>query len=219
MYYFYFDKLLLPVAPPSLDIKINNQNKTVNLINESEINILKNPGLTDIDFEFMLPQVKYPFAVYKDGFQKAKYYLDAIEKLKVNKTPFQFIVTRSLPNGGLLFDTNIKVSIEDYSINEDSENGFDVFVPISLKQYRPYGTKLYVIKKASKSTVKKASRNTKTFTPTTHKIKKGDTLVIIAKKYYGDSSTSKRNKIFNANKKKIKNKNKLVVGTVLTIPK
>ena len=43
MYYFYLDKLLLPVAPEKLELKIKNQNKTMKLINEGEINQIKTP--------------------------------------------------------------------------------------------------------------------------------------------------------------------------------
>ena len=35
----YFDKCLFPVTPEKISIKINGNNKTVNLINEGEINI------------------------------------------------------------------------------------------------------------------------------------------------------------------------------------
>ena len=76
MYYFYLDKILLPVTPSKLSIKIKNQNKTMVEINEGEINILKKAGLTEIEFEAMIPNVKYPFAVYKSGFQNAKIFLD-----------------------------------------------------------------------------------------------------------------------------------------------
>jgi 5'-nucleotidase len=53
-------------------------------------------------------------------------------------------------------------------------------------------------------------------TPTTHKVKKGDTLSSIAKEVYGDANLWK--KIADANKDKIPNPNKLKIGTVLTIP-
>ena len=45
----YLKNCLLPVTPEKIQIKINNQNKTVSLINEGEINILKKAGLTDIE--------------------------------------------------------------------------------------------------------------------------------------------------------------------------
>lgn len=102
MYYFYLGNTLLPVTPSKLSIKIKNQNKTLNLINEGEINILKKAGLTEASFEALLPNVKYPFAVYKSGFVNAKTYLDALEKLKVEKKPFQFIISRKTQGGKVL---------------------------------------------------------------------------------------------------------------------
>ena len=93
----------------------------MNLMNESEINFLKKAGLTEISFDLLLPNVKYPFATYKDGFVGAKFFLDKLEELKVNAKPFQFIVTRTFPDERVLFDTNMKVSLEDYTIKEDSK--------------------------------------------------------------------------------------------------
>ena len=116
MYYFYLDKLLLPIAPEKLQLKIGNNNKTLTLINEGEINILKKAKLTEIDFDILLPNVKYPFATYNNSFQNASYFLENIEKLKTSEKPFQFIVSRKMPNGKILFDTNIKVSLEDDTI-------------------------------------------------------------------------------------------------------
>ena len=72
----YIGKCLLPVAPEKIQVKIKNQNKTLNLINEGEVNLLKTAGLTEVEFEFMIPQVRYPFAVYKSGFVGASYFLN-----------------------------------------------------------------------------------------------------------------------------------------------
>lgn len=222
-YYFYLDKLLLPIAPSKLELKINNQNKTLTLINEGEINILKKAKLTDISFEVLIPQVKYPFALYKDGFQKASYYLEKLESLKVNKEPFQFIVTRTFPNGKMLFDTNMKVSLEAYEIVEQANEGFDLVVSISLKQYRDYGTKTANITFAqSKPVVTVQTPRPATSSPApkstakSYTVVKGDCLWNIAKKFYGNGSQYP--KIFNANKDKIKNPNLIYPGQVLTIP-
>ena len=147
-YDFYLDKCLLPVAPEKLQIKINNANKTLTLIDEGEINILKKPGLSDIEFECLIPQVQYPFAVYSSGFKGASYFLDYFEEMKTGKKPFQFIVSRITPGGKVLFSTNIKVSVEDYTVVEDAGDGFDLRVKIRLKQYRDYGTKTVELKAA-----------------------------------------------------------------------
>lgn len=145
-YDFYLKDCLLPVAPEKLQITVNNANDTLTLINEGEINILKAPGLTDIEFECCIPQVKYPFARYKSGFKGASYFLSFFESLKTGRKPFQFIVSRTMPNGKVLFSTNIKVSMEDYKITEQAKDGFDLTVKIKLKQYRDFGTKTVKIK-------------------------------------------------------------------------
>ena len=221
-YSVYLDKILCPIAPSKLQLKIKNQNKTLILMNEGEVNILKTAGLTDISFDLLIPNVKYPFAKYDSGFKRAKYFLDKFEKMKTSKKPFQFIMVRQLPNGKGLFNTNIKVSMEDYQIKEDSKEGFDVTVTIKLKQYRDFGTKTCNIKFAkTKSTVQKEKKRETTNSPApssnkSYTVVKGDCLWNIAKKFYGNGS--KYTVIYNANKDKIKNPNLIYPGQVLTIP-
>lgn len=228
MYNFFIDGLQLPVAPSQMKTRINNKNETVTLMNDGEVNVLKKPGLTDIEFEVLLPNVKYPFAVYPDGFKPATHYLEMLEQLKVNQESFQFIVNRMIPNGSLLFDTNMMVSLEDYEIVEDAEeNGFDIVVVVNLKQYRAYGNKKINIQKetatstSTASTTKKATvekpRSTanKPTTPKTHKVVSGDTLWAICKKYYGTASKSMTDEL--AAKNGIKNPNKIFVGQVIKL--
>lgn len=222
-YFFYLDKLLLPVAPDKLQTKINNNNSKITLINEGEVNILKTAKLTDVEFDALIPNVKYPFAVYKSGFKRAKYYLNAIEKLKTSNKPFQFIVSRELPSGKVLYDTNMKVSLEDYKIKESAKTGFDVMVSMKLKQYRPYGTKTCNIvdtsskPKASVEPVRAAETSpAPTQSAQTYTVVSGDSLWNIAKKYYGDGN--KYTKIYDANRDKIKTPNLIYPGQVFTIP-
>lgn len=199
-YIFYLGNTPLPVTPSKLTTTIKNQNKTVDLINLNEVNILKSPGLTEIKFDALLPNVKYPFAVYKDGFKKAYYYLSLLESYKAGKKSFQFIVTRAMPTGASISHTNMTVSLESYDIKESAGDGLDIVVSIVLKQYVPYGLKTGVVKKATTGTAKittssdRASKEpAKTYT-----VKKGDTLWNIAKEAYGSGADWKR--IYNANK-------------------
>ena len=221
-YHFYMDKMLCPIAPSKLQLKIGNKNKTMTLIDEGEVNILKQAGLTDVSFDLLLPNVKYPFATYKSGFKKANYFLDELEKLKTDEKPFQFIVTRLLPSGKMLFDTNLKVSLESYEIKEDASQGFDVVVSIKLKQYRDYGTKTCKVSdagaksKVSVQTNRPTGNSPAPSTNKTHTVKYGDTLWNIAKSFYGNGS--KYTVIYEANKSKIKNPNLIYPGQVLTIP-
>ena len=159
-----------------------------------------------MSFDILLPNLKYPFAIYDKVFQPAKYFLENIEKLKTNMKPFQFIVSRKMPSGKVLYDTNMKVTIEDYTITEEEKEGFDVKVKIKLKQYRDYATKTMqiTIKQYKPVAVQTSiSRPTTTAPGTrTYTVKKGDCLWNIAKKYYGNGNQYM--KIYNANKDKIK---------------
>lgn len=151
-YTFYLNRVMMPITPPSMSVTTPNKNETIELIDGSEINVLKEPGLKTFQFELVLPQIEYPFANYKNGkFRKAKEYLDEFKTLKKSKKPFQFIITRFIKiafvdgatNGSFnsSFNTSARVSLEDYEILEDAENGFDIKVSITLKEYVDYGTK------------------------------------------------------------------------------
>ena len=142
-YDLFFGNWLMPVTPSKVTMTVNNQNRTLVQMNDGEINLLKRPGLTDISFTLLLPNVSYPFAKYKSGFRKADYFLAYLNQLKEGKKTFQFILTRIMGTTGKikLFDTNIKVSLEEYSIKESANNGFDVEVDIRLKQFKNYSTK------------------------------------------------------------------------------
>lgn len=212
---------LMPQTPAKLSVKISGKNTTVTLLNEGEINFLKYPGLTEITLPLVFPMLT--------ASKRPDYYLTLLERAKTQRTTTQFIMTRTTPAGQLLFDTNIKVSVEDYTIEENATNGLDVSVEVKLKQYRDYSTKTVAIKTTvkhndSKGTpVVKKTATVKTTRPATtapkvrtYTVKKGDTLWGIAKKYYGNGA--KYPTIYNANKDKIKNPNRIYVGQVFTIP-
>lgn len=220
-YKMYLGGVLMPITPSKVKVKINNQNETLTLISGEEINILKAAGLTDVSFDLLLPQVPYPFT--NGGAQPADYYLSLFERLKTAKEPFQWILNREKPNGSRLFYTNLTVGMEDYQITDDAEEGFDITVTVSLKQYRHYGTKTVTIQPASTpatkptATVEPPKRETSQAPKqSTYTVKSGDCLWNIAKKYLGDGS--RYNEIYNLNKDKIKNPNLIYAGQVLTLP-
>ena len=48
MYEFYMDGVRLPVTPSALTIKISNQNKTINLINEGQVQHPEDTGAVQV---------------------------------------------------------------------------------------------------------------------------------------------------------------------------
>ena len=220
-YKMYIDGALMPITPSKVKVKINNQNKTLTLISGEEINILKEAKLTDVSFDVVLPQVPYPFT--NGGAQSADYYLSLFERLKQSKTPFQWILNRSRPDGVALFYSNLTVGLEDYQITDDAKEGFDLTVSVKLKQYRAFGTKTVQItpspapSQPATATVQEPPRET-TSAPkaANYTVKSGDCLWNIAKKQLGDGSRWKE--IYELNKDKIKNPNLIYPNQSLTMP-
>lgn len=220
MYDFYMGKVLLPISPSKMQTVINNQNKTVNLMNEGEVNLVKEPGLTVYKFDIILPlYTNYPFARYKSGFQPAGYYLAYFEKLKINGTPFEFKVnrfkeepfTKTKQN---IMPTNKLVVLENYVITESSDSAPDIEVSIELKEYIKYGTIVKEIDMKTNTVKNSVVNGTSNKTiPNTYTVKKGDTLWAIAKKLLGDGA-----KCWNLAKlNNISNPNRIRPGQVLKI--
>ncbi|MDN9164618.1 LysM peptidoglycan-binding domain-containing protein [Clostridioides difficile] len=209
-YDFYLDGVQLPIPPAKLEIKVTNKNKTVDLINTGEVNILKKEGLSEISFEAEFTHNKLPF--YRGTFRDVQFFLSKLELLKTDCKPFQFIVSRELGNK-VLFNTNMKVSLEEYNIVEDAENASDTKVAIKLKQYRDYSTKKLVpaapksdtgrpnVKIEPKRVDSVNAPNAKTYT-----VKAGDSLWSICQKQLGDGSLYK--KVYELNKSMMDKANK-----------
>ena len=236
-YNFYFadgsDVLTFPITPGELTIKVGSNNEVVTLINEGDINILKSPSLTEVEFEARFPMRKYPYSRTPYNFQT---YYDKFKELKEEKKSFRFIVARMTPHNKRLWDTNLLVALEDFEIEENADEGDDVLITFQLKQYKSYGLKtlpksyLKKAKPASTSTAKKKrSGNNGSSKSQGYTVKKGDCLWNIAKKSYGNGADWK--KIYNANKSIIEstankyrkgkgssNGHWIYPGTKLTIP-
>jgi LysM repeat protein len=202
------------VTPGKVQLKVGNKNKTITLINEGEVNVIKSAGLQEVSFDLLLPARAYPFAVYRDGFHSAGYYIEQLKSLKDTGAVFQFILSR----GGLHY-TNITVTLEELTITDDAGEGFDSKASVSLKQWRGYGSKSLKINTdtgtASVSSDRAASDNAPQ-TGVTYTVQEGDSLWKIAQRYYG--SGADYTKIYESNSGKISDPNKIYPGQELTIP-
>ena len=241
-------KVQFPIAPSDLTINVNGRNETIDLMNEGEVNLLKSPGLTEVSFTALIPQVSnYPFAVNKEPIDT---FVDFLNEMLEKKKSFRFVVVRAR-GSKLLFDTNLCVACESYEMKESAENGFDIELSISLKQYREYGVKTITlvsvqtntktdttttttttkpVENTNTTTAAKTEtkRSTKSSSGKKHKVVKGDTLYGISKKYYGTGLKCKliydKNKTLieetakKHGKKSSSNGHWIFPGTILTIP-
>ena len=201
-------------TPAKLTVKIKNKNKTLILLDEGEVNFLRAPGLSEIVLPLTLPMLT--------GSRSPDYYLGILEQLKTARTATRFVLVRVSPDGRTLFDTNMPVSVEDYSIVEDARQGLDVNVDVNLKQWRSYGTKTVTVGQAGADgqvqTVTVAKERDASTAPTakTYTVQEGDTLWALSAKYYG--SGAQYTKLYDANADKISHPNFIYAGQELTIP-
>lgn len=226
MYMFFMGAIPLPVPPSKLEIKTKSRNKTIDLLNDGEVSVVKEGGLAEISFTALLPRFKLPFSspVHLDP----SVYLTLFELLKSEKQVFQFIVVRTLPNYLPLKPTNIKCTLEDFTVIEDAGNGLDVTVNITLKQYKEAGLKTVKLIEniatalsvagSAMATASVLIPRSKETAPknTTYTVKKGDTLYNISKKELGDGARWKE--IYNLNKDKIENPDLIYPDQKLTLP-
>lgn len=220
-YEVYLGRMLFPIPPEKISIKTSSGNKTVTLISEGEVNLLKSEKLKSVEFSVVLPQTRYPAAVYLSEYHAASYYLSQLAALHRTKRPVQFIVSRTLPSGRPLFSTNLKMALEDWEVSDDVKEGFDVTVKIKLKEYKAFGTKTVYIAPETPEVAKVEEERPAETSPEpqqtqTYTVKSGDCLWKIAKQFYGNGADY--TKIFNANSDQISNPNLIYPGQTFVIP-
>lgn len=219
-YEVYLDGVRLPIPPEKIPIKYPGQNKTANLINGEEINLVRPGGLAELSLDVILPQMQYPAARWGNRVDDAEDFLDHLQNLKARGKPFEFIVIRDGPARFYSFDTNMDVTLEDYKVSDDVSEGLDLAVSLSLKEYRQYGTKTMNFTIDNRTAVEtqpeRAGTPEQTNTSNSYTVVKGDCLWKIAKKLLGDGGRWKE--IYSLNQSQISNPNRIHPGLVLVIP-
>lgn len=220
-YWLFLDHVVFPVAPEKITTKINNKNETIDLIDGSEINLLKKPGLTEYEFELLLPMTKYPFAHYDNGFLDARYYLDVLERLKLEKRHFQFDLYREMPG-----EKDIRYKRDGFTggihNNRRRGRGARHHGRNRIKTIPPYGTRIYTITESQDGeqeavAVEETQRQTDTApVVTTYTVVFGDCLWNIAKRYLGDGS--RWGEIYELNRDQIASPDLIYPGQVFVMP-
>ncbi|HCQ6166583.1 TPA: LysM peptidoglycan-binding domain-containing protein [Clostridioides difficile] len=202
------DSFRFPILPTSFEISGNINTSTTNVLKLGEVIVCGGMGLRTTEINSFFPGEQYHFCNYKDFPQP----YDCVNKLKKwmeQGLILRYIITET--------DVNMEVIIESFKHGkQDGTN--DVYFTLSLKEYKRIQIPKVNTNNDEKLSSVKDVPLTKGFDTKqkTHKVGKGDSLWSLAKKYYGNGDLWK--KIYDANKKLIKNPDIIQDGWVLVIP-
>jgi nucleoid-associated protein YgaU len=172
--------VLFPIAPEKIVTQTEVKNKTVSLIDGSEIVLTGGKSLRKFSFELLLPNSEYPFAVYENEFYPASYYIEKLEDIAQKNEPVWLDIYRTLPDMEKTYLTNVLTVPEKITIEENASDGLDMRAEIVLTEYRSRGTSTLKSGESYSS-----SREDNLEVPYEYTVKSGDSLWLIAKKYLG----------------------------------
>ncbi len=197
-----------PIFPSSFEVKGNSIVNTTNIIKLGEVVVFGGRGLRSIDISSFFPNQNYPFCDYA-GFPKPYDCVALLKDWMEKGYILRFIITET--------NINFECIITDFSYKEQ-DGTRDVYFTLNLKEYKRIQIPKVNTNNDEKLSSTKNVPLTKGFDTKqkTHKVGKGDSLWSLAKKYYGNGDLWK--KIYDANKKLIKNPDIIKDGWVLVIP-
>ncbi|MBE5966411.1 MAG: LysM peptidoglycan-binding domain-containing protein [Lachnospiraceae bacterium] len=228
--YFEFDNepYRLPVNPEEINETSVQAVGKYEILELGQIVVPTHMELRKFSFEVEFPHKEYHYINKPDEFKSAYSFLKILKENRDNLLPIRFVFGPDGKEEGEADRTgdSVMVLIEELSITEKAGEEGDKYVSFQLLEYREFGKRPAIVdveetspssgttKKAKKKKVPKEETNPKS--TGTYVVKSGDTLWGIAKKYYGDGT--KCNRIYNANKDKIKNPAVIHIGWKLKIP-
>lgn len=204
----------LPINPPSIEISDKGKGKTYEISSLGEINVIKDPGLTEYAFQSIFPATRYPFVGDRPLF-KPRYYVDLILEWMTTKRPIRFVFT------GPTLDINTPASIEDFQWKEVAGSGGDIEYSLKLKKYVFYAAQKTIFIESpgeSQPVIQKKpeERPNDKQPPKTYKLQPGEGLIAVAKKQLGDDSRWREiQKLNNLTDAQLK---KLPIGLELKLP-
>ncbi len=156
-------RINIPVLPEKVDISQGTNNQTIDIIGLGETVVIGDLSALTISFESVFPADKC------DG----KGITEKVMAWMHSKKPVHLIISG--------MDINMFCSIESFEYYEQGGDVGSIYYSISLKEYREVTFKQITVKGVQFQKPRIDNR----VTPTTYKVKKGDSLYNVAKKELG----------------------------------
>lgn len=135
-----------PLAPESLVTELKGNNTTIDTIGLGEVNVIKNIGLRELKFKLFIPRY---INSLNDGFLNLQQnytpinYLNTFREIMEKKCVVTLIIERILPDGTRIFNGNLKVTLESYSVEENAGEEGDFWVDVKVKEHRSINVTYY----------------------------------------------------------------------------
>lgn len=191
----------LPVTPAEFRVFSGMNIEVVNIHAVGDATIAGLKTMQSIQLECMFPAHKYPFNT-SGASTNPYYYTKIIENWVSKRVALRFIVSGT--------KINVPIFVEEVAYGE-SDGTNDMYVSLTLRERTVLKQVRVQSKKANSKNPSPAASNEATIT---YKIKRGDTLSAICRKYYGSASYYPKLAKYNS----IKNPNLIYAGDTLKIP-
>lgn len=209
-----------PVLPEKIEVSTSGNNKTYDISQLGEVNVIKAGKLAEIAFESFFPASWFPGCnVTQTELFPVSHYIDRIEKWRKEKQPMRLVLVGSTMN------INLPVSVERFICSESGGTVGDIAYQIALKEYRFYAAKKVQVAAqfgAASVAMPKllsaapAARPDTRVQPKTYTLVAGDNLWKVAQKFLGDGSKYKQIQTLNGIKDaELK---RLPIGKVIKLP-
>jgi nucleoid-associated protein YgaU len=205
----------LPVLPGAIEIGDGGKGKSYDIMKLGEINVIKDPKLSEYAFSSTFPVLRYPFVV-TDRLLGPAEYVEFILKWMKTKRPIRFNFV------GDSFEINTPASIEGFQWKEVAGSGGEIEYSLKLKKYVFYSAqRVQVVQTqsvvAGPVLTKEAPARPNDRQPAqTYTLAAGDTLWKVAQSQLGDGARWKEiQKLNNITDAEIKT---LQIGKVLKLP-
>ncbi len=178
----------LPLPPDKMITKLGGSTSVIDLVNSGEISILKDIKLRNISFGILLPKDE-TVGISAVSFNPPIYFLSLFRNIIADKKPLRLIILRELPDGTSIFNGDIKLTIDSYTVTENGGEEGDFYVDLNFKEYRGLDNVTAEIA-SSGETSEETVRETKE-TAETYTVVSGDCLWNIAKAQLGSGEQYK----------------------------
>lgn len=196
-------ELILPVSPSSFSIENGIRVEKVNILGVGDVNLMGNSLSAVYKIDCLFPSRNYPFNHPSTNLNPYTY-VEFFQRVSQRHEVCNFYIS----------NTPIRTDVIIESISYGEKDGTnDVYATLTLAKYK--SLKAPFLGTATNNAVVSRTANSPPPPVSTYKVKRGDTLSSICRKFYGDSYLYVKLASFNA----IKNPNIITVGQAITLPK